>query len=623
MRKKTLWLVLSSLMALSLVIASCSPATAPATPPTPATPATQETPTTPSSSPATPAVPSEKEAVKPTGEAPKYGGELKVAITADITAWDPFASSVFYGGLATALTNQGLWAGDWAKGPAGGYGTSETDWAITGYDVFDQKTGNVAESWKWTLDTAKDQGTIVYQIRKGIRYSLDPNNEASRLAGGRELTADDVLFTLKALISDPVALLYVREPSLRSANITKTGPWEISITVPFETTELAIRRFGHISPIFPKEVLEKYGRSNDWKKLVGTGPFMVTEYVPGSVLTFTKNKNFWMKDPVGPGKGNQLPYIDSYRQFIIPDASTRQAALRTSKVDTMTLGWEDAIQMKKTSPALLEMERPGLEAFAIKPRVDQPPFNDVRVRRAMMMATDFEAINKSLHDGRAQILNYPIAYYKSYADVYLGLDDPVMPASVKELYTYNPEKARTLLKEAGYPGGFKTSALMTSTEVDTYSIIKDMWAKIGIDLDFEIKDTGAMNAIIRSGQVKGMTRSGSTPIAGWSGGTDWVYSTGSTVNPGNINDPVINEAMVKVKRNLITNPVEAKRQYKDLLKYVLDQAYAIPVSGNPQSVFWWPWLKNYTGEVAVGYLAQPNWIQWVWIDRDLKKTMGY
>ena len=52
-----------------------------------------------------------------------------------------------------------------------------------------------------------------------------------------------------------------------------------------------------------------------------------------------------------------------------------------------------------------------------------------------------------------------VPYYdcKEYADLYLGLDDPEMPASVKELYSYNPDKAKELLKEAGYPNGFKTS----------------------------------------------------------------------------------------------------------------------------------------------------------------------
>lgn len=618
MSKRVLRSLAGLLTILLLILLACSPAAAPVAPTTPASPSTPTTP----AAPTTPVQEkAQKEATPPTTQTPEYGGVLTVARAGDVTAWDPFASSVFYGGLSTALTNQGLWIGDWAKGPAGGYGTSETDWAITGYDVYSQKTGTVAESWKWTVDAQKNEGTIVYQIRQGIHYALNPNNEISRLVGGRELTTDDVVLTIKTLLSDPVALLYVREPSLRTADITKTAPWEITAKVSFEATDLAIRRFGHTTPVFPREVLEKYARSNDWKKLVGSGPFMVTEYVPASVLTYARNNNFWMKDPVGPGKGNQLPYIAAYKELIIPDASTRQAALRTGKIDVMTLGWEDAIQMKKNSPALVELERPGLEAFAIKPRVDQPPFNDVRVRRAMMMATDFEAINKSLHNGRSQILNYPIAYYKAYADVYLGLDDPEMPASVKELYIYNPEKARALLKEAGFPNGFKTSALMTSTEVDTYSIYKDMWAKVGIDLEFEIKDTGAFNSIIRSGQVKGMTRSGATPIAGWSGGTDWIL--GGTVNPGNVNDPIINGALSKVKSNLITNPTEAKRLYKELLKYVLDQAYAIPIAGNPQSVFWWPWLKSYTGEASVGYLAQPNWVQWVWLDQDLKKKMGY
>lgn len=621
MSRSILYSIVSGLMAASLVLAACSPVAAPATPAAP----TALTPPPPQAAPPQAVLPPaqekpQQEAVKPAAEAPKYGGTLTQAVSADPVGWDPL-SGRFYGDLATALTNQWLWAGDWAKGPAGGYGTNDTDWGETGYDVWEQKAGLVAETTTWTVDSQKDQGTIVYQIRQGIHYSLNPNSEASRLVNGRELTADDVVFTLKTYITDTRAQLYQREPTLRTANITKTGPREVTVRVPLAATAGAILRFGNLAPIIPPEVLQKYGALGDWKRLVGTGGFMLMDYIPGSLLSYTRNSNFWMKDPVGPGKGNQLPYIDNYKQLIIPDASTRLAALRTGKVDRATLGWEDAVQMKKTTPALIELERPGTTAFAIKPRVDKPPFNDVRVRRAMMMAVDFNAINKSLNDGRGQILNYPIPYYPAYADIYLSLDDPAMPASVKELYTYNPEKARQLLKDAGYPNGLKTTALMTSTEVDLYSVYKDMWAKVGVDLQFDIREAAALTAIIARGDFIGMTRNGASPIASWFGATDWT--PGSSVNPGGVNDPVVNEAVAKISLLYITDQAQAKRQYKELLKYALDQAYGFPVAASPLSVFRWPWLKNISAEVSVGYLSQPNWIQWVWLDQSLKKSMGY
>ena len=90
------------------------------------------------------------------------------------------------------------------------------------------------------------------------------------------------------------------------------------------------------------------------------------------------------------------------------------------------------------------------------------PTSDVKVRRALMMATDFNAINNSQYGGLGQILSWPTWRTPEYADIYLGLDDPECPADVKALYTYNPDGAKALLKDAGYPSGIKLTMTLSS-----------------------------------------------------------------------------------------------------------------------------------------------------------------
>ncbi|MEK7353222.1 MAG: ABC transporter substrate-binding protein, partial [Chloroflexota bacterium] len=475
MSKKVFWLVVSGLMVISLVMAACAPAATPTTPtPAPATPTTPTAPTTPT----TPAQERpQKEAVSP--EAPNYGGTLTLAQNTDVTLWDPSRNIT---GLTMSLIQQELFQGDWAKGPAGGYGTSETDWGAAANDLFDLKTGYLANGWKWTVDEAKGQGTIIFQIRPGVRWALNPKSEASRLVAGREVTADDVVFSLKRGATWELAFIYGFYREFRAVDITKTGPREVTIKVPLDNLVTAVSRFSNAIYIVPPEVVTKYGDMNNWRNAQGTGPFMLADYVPASQIVFARNPNYWDRDPVGPGKGNQLPYLDGVRILILPDASTRLAALRTGKVDQMTgVSMEDSVQLRKNAQALLERIYVSTDGRGtpLAMRLDKPelPFKDIRVRRAMMMAIDFQGIRNSLYGGVGQIVTFPYSSVKEYERLYVGLDDPDFPESARELYSYNPEKAKQLLKEAGYPNGFKTSMVLTSTEVDYYSIIKDMWAK--------------------------------------------------------------------------------------------------------------------------------------------------
>ena len=70
----------------------------------------------------------------------------------------------------------------------------------------------------------------------------------------------------------------------------------------------------------------------DWRNVVGTGPWVLTDLVEGSSMTLTKNPNYWSDDEKYPG--NRLPYVDEFRIKVIPEPATRIAALRTGQIDT-------------------------------------------------------------------------------------------------------------------------------------------------------------------------------------------------------------------------------------------------------------------------------------------------
>ena len=619
MNRKILWMMVCGLMVLSLVMAACGQAATPTTPTTPPTPTTPTTPTTPV------VEKPQKEVVTPAVEVPKYGGTLTRYLATDPTWWGPMDSIA-----QSTPTNTDLWMGDWARGPAGGYGTNETDWAHS-YDRWDLDKGMIAESVKWSADSAKNEGTIIYQIRQGIHYGLNPASEASRLANGRVLTADDVVFCLSIRTKDPAFYLYKANPELRTANITKTGPWEVTIKLPLAALVTGVTRFTESCWIYPPEVFQKYNRMLSWKDNVGSGPFIVTDYVPASQIVYVRNPNYWQTDPVGPGKGNQLPYIDGMRNLILPDASTRLAALRTGKLDHMIdISYLDAGALRKQVPALKEIERIGSDGRGTPAmmRTDKAPFTDVRVRRAMIMAIDYQKIRDTLFDGLGSIITYPFNDSKGYHDIYLGIDDPDLPASVKELFSYNPDKAKQLLKEAGYPSGFKTSILINNLSgyggvlnADYYSVIKDMWAKVGIDLALDIRENAVVNSIQIARTHEALTPTTTAPVATFYLGI--AFQGTGQYNLSMLNDPVINAALDDVRLAAITDMRQAERIFREKIsKYVLDQAYAIPNIEGTTYTMWWPWIKNYSGERSIGYDNQ-TWPENIWIDQDLKKSMGY
>ena len=558
----------------------------------------------------------EEEVVSP--EEPQYGGVIRTILLRDQTGFDE-AITHSANTYSLKLTNNELLGGDWAKGPSG---TGQTDWAFFSNNRMDLKTGLLAESWE-----SPEPGHLILKIRQGIHYGLNPDSEASRLVGGRELTSADILYNLQRALTEPKSYLHFAIPGVQEySEITAPDKWTVDIKVNPADFVWVIQLFLDFSNMdFPREVIEKYGDINDWRNSVGTGPFFFTDYVPSSMMAFERNPNYFETDASGPGKGNQLPYVDEVWQMIIPDTSTQLAALRTGKVDTAPeLGRDDALSMMTTAPGIEYVTHAPHGAYAFYMRTDKEelPFAKKDVRRALMMAIDHNTILDELFGGEGSINAWPLGDCAGYENAYLSLEEA--PASVQELYSYNPEKAKQLLTDAGYPDGFTTEVVVENigSNVDHVSVIKDMWEKVDVKLGIKALESGAYSAVRGARNYDEMFFA-----SGASAGTyaRLLQVRGSTrYNASYIDDPYIEETAIEfseVFNTLDEDKLDA--MHKEMMKYVLDQAYAIPFPDGMKYSFWWPWLKDYHGEIGPGYGNTNLWVRYVWIDQALKKEMGY
>jgi len=608
MTRKIMWIVVSCLMVLSLVIASCAPKEA-----------AKEVEvgkatvvTAPEEKVAEEKV--EEKAGLPGPEVPKYGGKFTVATPTDPTNFDDCRKGTA-GAQASTYCYQRNMVENWTRGPAG---SGVTDFNSGGGAVEDYMLPQVAESW-----TTPEPGVWVLKIRQGVHWQR-VDSDAGRLMNGRQLTADDVVWSFNRHKNTPTSWLCVSQPKVAAAaTIEKTGAWEVTIRTPVEywTSFLWIIYGAGSQRIHPREVVEKYGSVEDWRNTVGTGPFIFADYVPASLLRFVKNPEYWETNPVGPGKGDQIPYVDEVKELIIPDLSTQQAALRTGKIDgiggVIREQWEVLMQQ---CPDLLYTRTLSNQPWIIGMRTNNPalPYYDVRVRQALMLATDFEAIKRDYYKGEAEIDVWPVN--KTITGLYKPLEE--MPEAVRELFTYNPEKARQLLKDAGYPNGFKTKVIVSGAgAIDELSIFKDMWSKVNVDIEMDVREPGGFFTIAMARRHEEMiyrsmfsTLSIQLFQSGWRGTSSF---NSSFVNDPAGSIPLLENIYNEIQTYIFTDTPRAYEAYRSAKSYLLEQAYYIPRPTPYTYTLWWPWLQNFYGQGWGGFST------YIWIDEAMKKSMGY
>ena len=212
------------------------------------------------------------------------------------------------------------------------------DWAID-RDIFSFRNSymtlsvfipHLAESW----DTP-DPLTIIFNIRKGVKWQdKAPMN-------GREFTADDVVFNFQRLLglgdfaeAGPSPWTALRPSAESIESITATDKYTVVIKLEEPNSEALAQFLGQgLTYMNAPEVIQQHGDVKDWRNLVGTGPYFLTDWTEGSSITLHKNPDYWKDDEKYPG--NRLPYIDEIQGLFIKEEATRLAGLRSGKIDFM------------------------------------------------------------------------------------------------------------------------------------------------------------------------------------------------------------------------------------------------------------------------------------------------
>jgi peptide/nickel transport system substrate-binding protein len=598
MRKRVSWVLLTLLTVMAMILTSCS-----------ATEEEKEGPTIITGTVTLPPAMEKEKAEEIYTEQPQYGGIGYGILAADIAGFDE-AFIQHYAATSLHLTNEEMLQGDWTKGPAG---TGESDWVIGAINAISVKTGALADSWE-----IPERGKMIFHIREGVRW----HNKAP--TNGREVTVEDVVYSMKRMCTNPGAYIKISYPLL-AKDVKITGD-EAARTVTVDATACpstewvnVVNLFPDYLSIMPKDALEYFkDNMNDWKNSIGTGPFMLTNYISNGSATFVRNPDYWMTNPIGPGKGDQLPYLEGIKLLVITDTATRQTAFRTKKVDG-TSGEYDDMKEFLDNPDIKRMSYTAEACLAIYMRTDKAdsPFSKLEVRQALMMATDFNKIKDEFYDGKATILAWPIAYVKEYKDAYVPMEN--LPANVQALYSHNLTKARELLTTAGYATGFETSICFYNTPVyaDYLSMIASMWSDIGVKVTLDGRDYNTWVSRIRARNYSDLMYYSSSPV--WQ---RFQNITGtSTWNQSYVNDARINEALAVALELINVDDAQLAKNYAALVPYILEQSWVIPTPLAYTYVVWWPWIKNWNGELSVGYYNGPNYWKYRWIDQDLKQKM--
>ena len=596
LKNKFIWLGLSFLMVAAMLLASCTTKTTTSTS-TSTTTATKTTTTTKTTTATSTTTPPTTTATTTTAAGhwwdklgiPQYGGELILPMAKNPTVWDPYLGTT--NPSVCAIWMEQPTAPDWTLDPA------IYDYT-NGYTPPNYYVGFLATGWEFT-----DPTTYVLHIRQGLHYqNIAPAN-------GRELTAADVVYHYDRLLGigdgfTSVSPYYVSVPGITDM-VSATNPagtndvilkWKtpnvIGITGALQSPSIA-------NSIDCPEVIKAYTTAStpyiaDWHYSIGTGPFIITDYVSGSSVTAVANPSYWGHDERYPQ--NQLPYIQKVTFLLIPDQNTCMAGLRSGKLDYLDqISITDSNNLKKTNPELIQIGLPLQSIYTIDPRNDTPPFNNIKVREALQMSINIPEIAATYYQGAASPLPGTLTTYAMGDWSYQYSD---WPQSLKDTYTYNVDGAKKLLADAGVTTPFHTDVVVSDDFIAAnpglLDIVVNYFKAIGVNMDVRPMDPTSWLSFVNTNHKHDALAMRNQGVIGINYEPNMQinkFKTGYRVNYTMVSDPNYDALVTESLSALTVDAYKAVMQKVN--KLVAEQHYVISICQPQLFTVYQPWIHGF------------------------------
>ncbi len=488
--------------------------------------------------------------------------------------------------------------------------TEETTEESTGEKELRVQIGPDPETIDPALNSASDGGNMIIHLMEGLLI-LDENGELQpgqaesyevsedgltwtftlrdglKWSDGSDLTANDFVYTYKRL-ADPLTAAPYGETMLGSvkgfAEATAGDVDALGVSAPDDKTlvfELSapcayfadLASFATMVPV-QEATVEANGEA--WattpETYISNGPFKMTEWVPGSHITMSKNENYWDVDAIN---------LDKLTFVLMEDANAALSAYKNGDIlMAKTVPTEEIPTLQEGDDFYVE---PLIGTYYLSVNNTLPEFEDAKVRQALSLAIDRDFVANTLMQGTYSPAEYFIG------DGWLDTDGTTEfkeasnggePFFDNSDFEANLEEAKKLLEEAGYPGGEGFPVITYSTNDSGYhkavaEYLQQAWSELGLTVEVEIVEWSSFTPMRRSGDYQ-IARNGW--IADYNDASnmlDLLYSTNGN-NDGKYNNPAFDEQM-DIARTTVDSVARSEALHA-AEQIIMDEAAMIPVA---------------------------------------------